>query len=216
MRLDQSLRHQVVDRADHEQRIAFRAFMDQGHELGREPVRRKPRGEMLRDRRLAEIVEGELFAQLPGEELSLDRLHRMAARDQFRRPQRRDQHQVSGSTAPGDIRDQVKGRDITPVEILQDHHERGGRGERLEGLGHFPEHALARPAKRFAAQRVAIRGREQRGHLEQPHRRVGAQDLDRPRVVAAQLSHRLEDGEIGLTHAVLLQALTAADAHGRA
>ena len=211
VRRDQPLGDQVVDRVHHEERVAAGALVDERAERRRKTVGGKTLGEVLRHEPLGEVFERQLLALLPGDELLLDRLERVAAHDQFRGPIGPDQHQVSGAAAAGDVGDQVERREVAPVQVFQHEHQRRPRGQRIQGLAHLAEHALARRAAGVAGEALAIGRRHQRRQLHQPHRRVQPQDLDRRGVVPAQLPDRVEDRQIRFAHPVLGQALPAAE-----
>src|SRR5262245_3495334 len=47
-----------------------------------------------------------------------------------------------------------------------------------QGFAHLSKHSLAGRSNHLSAERLAIRGAYQRGHLQQPHRGMGAQHVD--------------------------------------
>ena len=151
VRGDQACADQVVDGVDHEQRVALRPVVDECRQLARKPMRGEPRRQIFRNRLLAQVLEGQLFALLLGSQLLLDGLQRMPARDELCRPVRTNDHQPGFAPLPRQVRDQVQRRVVAPVQVLQHEHQRRFGRERLERVAHLSQHPLARRAEHFAA-----------------------------------------------------------------
>ena len=74
-----------------------------------------------------------------------------------------DQEQPRGLPPPGDQREQIDGRRIAPVQVLEHEHEgRFGR-QRLDHLRHLAQHPLARGPQELALQRVPVRASRSHG-----------------------------------------------------
>ncbi len=170
----QVFRDEVIDHVDHEQRVALCSFMYQLREFIGKPVMRKPDRQVLLDRLLVEIPERQLFTLLFRQQLLLDCFKRMPARDQLRGSIRPDHHQLRRRALRCEIRDQVESRTIAPVKIFEYEHQRLPGSELVQRVAHFTQHAFTRCSQHFATQPLAIRGAQQRRHLQQPHRRMRA------------------------------------------
>jgi hypothetical protein len=100
------------------------------------------------------------------------------------------------------------------VQVLQQQDERRLRGQGVEGLDQLAQHPLARRPLRAPLHGLELGVVEEGGELRQPRGRALLQDAEErvaPRL-PAHPAEGLEDREIRLGRAVLLDALPAADA----
>ena len=88
---------------------------------------------------------------------------------------------------------------------------------RLDRLGHLAQHPLARGAADLLPQLGPIGGREQRGQLEEPRRRVLAQHVNDALAArrAPQSRQGVEHRQVRFPGAVLFQTLSARDPDAR-
>ena len=102
---------------------------------------------------------------------------------------------------------------ITPVKILQQHHDRLFGRHRFDRLCHLPQHSFARGPLGPARQGLEGGRVEETGHLNQPARRVLTEDLSQPGPPggAAELVEGSEQRQVRLARPVVLDALPFAD-----
>ena len=97
------------------------------------------------------------------------------------------------------------------MEVLQHQHQRTVRGDGLQRLGRLPQHPLPRPAEGPARQVVPVAGLDQGRHLGQPGRGQAGQQGHGPGVGPAQPVEGVEDRQVRLGRAPLLEALAPGD-----
>ena len=163
VRFNQAFGYQVLDCIDHEERIALSPLVNDRAERARKAVSGKSRGEVLPHGRLSQVFELQFRTLVLRDKLSLHCLEGVSAVDQFRWPIGTDQHQVGGLATTGDRRNQIHRREVAPMQVFQDEHQRRIRRQRIQSVAHFPQHPFARRARGFAAKEFAIRGRQYRG-----------------------------------------------------
>jgi hypothetical protein len=208
-------RDQIVHGIDHEQGMPVRAIV----EMGREPPHLVARcdAEAGIDVGLGvsrgQRCEGDLLALPASLEVLLHAAERVIVDDQVGRPEGPDDQQPGGFTLARDVRDQVDGRGIAPVEILEHEHQRPRTREDLERFGHLPEHPSRPRDHRLAGDLPGGPLRLERRELRDPGGRMPPQDatdLAGP-VVPSHLPDRIEERQIGLAPAVLLETLSPCD-----
>ena len=141
----------------------------------------------------------------------VDRTERMAAERHLDRSIGPD-HEEPRRIAPlRQRRHEVERRVIAPMQILQqqDQRRRQGGDERRD----VAQHTLARAGAEPALERLALGRLDHPGDLHEPGRRMATQHVhDRtPAAGRAETSERLEDRQVRLAGAVLLDALPASD-----
>jgi hypothetical protein len=189
---DEPARGEVVDDADHEQRVALGAAVDDGGQLGGKRVAAKATAQVVAHRLLAEQLERQLLTPPLRLQLELDVLEGMLTDDEIDRPIGADQEQSRGLAAAGEERYQVHRGRVTPVQVLEDEHQgRLGR-QGLDGDRHFPQHAIARGPQELPFQGDPIGAVQQPRHLHEPGGRVAAEERDEP--VAARLPTQPTEG----------------------
>ena len=90
-----------------------------------------------------------------------------------------DEEQPRRLVAPREEREEIEGRGITPVQILENQDQRRLRSQRLDCLRHLSKHSLARGAQQFPLQPVAVRGLEEPRQVREPGGGVLAQERQR-------------------------------------
>ncbi|HXH82750.1 MAG TPA: hypothetical protein VNN07_07455 [Candidatus Tectomicrobia bacterium] len=206
---------EVIDEAGHEQGVALRTLMDQRRERAREAIARTLRVEVLTDVGDAESVQDDLGAPPVHEQFSPHGPERMVRRGGVGGAIRGQDHEA-GAARPWlrQERQQVEGRHVAPVQVLQDEEERRVPGERVDGLAHLAQHARRSRAERLPLQRVDLVRVGHRGHLGEPGRSVPPEHCRDARAVrpAAERSERLQNRQVGLARPVVLHTLPSADA----
>lgn len=104
---------------------------------------------------------------------------------------------------------QVEGGVVAPVQILDHEHEGTVGRDRIDGVAHLAQHAATRRSLDPVPQPAHLLGTPQTRHLCEPARRV---PLERPHHALASRQpaeppDRVEDGQIGLALAQVLDAL---------
>src|SRR5215468_12003228 len=94
------------------------------------------------------------------------------------------------------------------MQVFQNQHKRPVCCQRLEGYAHLAQHSLLRCSRHFPAQHFAIWSAEQKGHLQQPHRRVTAKHVGDLSVLTTQPPDSFQDRQIGLTCPVVFETLS--------
>ncbi len=189
------------------------------HELGQLLGDRGPgepatqhRGHRLR----AELAQPELAGQPPEPELGPGVGDRGAAGQGVGRPVGAGDQQPGRRGPPGQPGQQVDGRGIGPVQVLQDQHQRPVGGDRLQHRRRLPQPPLGRPAQGPALQLGAVGLLDQGRQLGQPGRGQTGQQDQGLAVVPAEPLQRVEDRQVGLGPAPLLEALAAGHQPGPA
>ena len=191
--------------------------VDDVGELAGERAVREPLAQIVGDRRLAEQRERQLLGAPPRLELARELPDGALGQGGLDGAIGADQEQPSGLLPPGDQREQVDGRRVAPVQVLENQHEGGVGRQRLDQLRHLAQHALARGPEELALQRVSVARVEEPRHLHEPGGRVSAQERDEPiaRAPAAEPGESVQHGQIRLARPVRLDALPLRDPHAR-
>ncbi|MFZ1123366.1 MAG: hypothetical protein WAN81_24345 [Candidatus Binataceae bacterium] len=147
-------------------------------------------------------------------EFLLHRAQWMVVCEHLHRPIGPKDQQSRRLAPPRDSRDKFQGREIAPLQILEQQHQRRFRRERLQGLRHLTQHPLLCHPLIQALQPRTFIGRKQRGHLRQPHRREPVEEFDHPLAAGflAEAAQCLEHRHVRLARPVLLDALAAPEA----
>ena len=203
---------QVLHEAVEEQRVSFRALVEQGRELVREPVR----GE-----RGVEIGAHVGREQPPRTDLpSVGAQVEEAVVERGVGPlevgvPKRDEEENALPLVPeamGQVADEVDAGGIGPLEVLGHDHDRELARGRVERVGHLAEHAFLVGPHRLALQQSGVFG-EGGGKLQAPGRRERAQELARAFGPSPdhEAAHPVQEGQEGLAAPVLLGAAPAED-----
>src|SRR5262245_22843309 len=126
-------------------------------------------------------------------------------------PLRSEEKHAYGFPSAGKCRDDVEGREIRPMEILEHEDQQSIGGDRLD---HFPElahHPLTSRTERFTLQGCLLAGFHQRRELQQPGWRNRGQQWDDAFLVRSpdQLIDRLEHRIVCFLSAEPFDALTS-------
>ncbi len=135
---------QIPQQIGHEQRVAFAALVHEAGEVGRERVLRELQGDVLRDRAQVERARHDLPAHPAGVEVELDRQERVPPLRQVRRPAGGNHQQPRAVDPPGEIRQQIGGRWIGPVHVIERQHDRLHAAELFEQRRDFALQAFLR------------------------------------------------------------------------
>ena len=102
---------------------------------------------------------------------------------------------------------------ITPVQIFQVQHQRCFCGDHFERLGHLAQHSLLRRHLRESLQASAILHANETRHLRQPRWGNSMQNLNQflAARLAAHSRQGLENRQVRLAHAILVDALPSPD-----
>ena len=163
------------------------------------------------DRLGAELAEPELVGQPPQPQLGAGVADRGAAGEGVGRPVGADHQQPGRDVPPGQPLQQVDGRGVGPVQVLEDQDQGPVRGGGLQRLGRLPQHPLPGPAEGPPFQVGPVGGLDQRRHLGQPGRGEAGQQRRRPGVDLAQTVEGVEDRQVRLWRAPLLETLATGD-----
>ena len=138
----------------------------------------------------------------------------MPADDDVGRPVGAEQEEARALGAQSERRNQVDRRRIAPLEVVEPENQRALRGERLDGVAHLAQHALAIRAGDAREKPFALRLREERRHLREPRRGVATEHVEHPipAGTAAHRRQRLQHRKVRLPGSVVLDALPAGDA----
>ena len=158
-------------------------------------------------------VDRDLLAQPLGQEVVLHGAQRLRA-GALERAEAAEHQQPRGLAAPRQARDQIDGRRVGPLEILEHEQQRALAGEHLEGIGHLPQHARRHRRDGAVAARPGGRIGVERRQLRHPRRRVPRQRVAQRSAarLAGERAQRFQHRQVGLALAVLLEALAARDA----
>ena len=85
---------------------------------------------------------------------------RVIAEDHIDWPVGADQQKTRRVTAPRQVRHEVQGRLIAPVQVLENDNQQAIGGDRFDRLGQVTQRSFARAASKLALQRLAIGGRQ--------------------------------------------------------
>ncbi len=213
----QPLRRQLVHHAGHEERVAVGAAV----EPDRQPVGERRAREARREERGRRLgrqqAERQLAAPATNPQLARERADRMLVHDGVGGPVRAEHHETSGVGPPGDVRQQVDGGMVAPVQVLEHDDQRTVRRQRLERVGHDAEHAIRGRYADPPLELLAFARREHARQLQQPFGGELAQAGHERSAVgaAAETAEALEDGQERLARAVLRHALSARDPRSR-
>ena len=108
-----------------------------------------------------------------------------------------------------DIRQPRQRRHIAPVEVFQHQHERALGGEDIQGFGQLAQHAGLCGLTRGPLEALPCGRRHQHRHLDEPARGVLPQRRNEPlpHWFPAETSQCLQEGQIGFTRPIVIQAL---------
>ena len=146
---DEAFREEVLDEVDHEQGIAFAAPVNQPREPFRWLMRGEPDPQVLRNCVFSQVIEWELSRESMRLQFPLDGLQWMVTQHHVDRSIRPNHDQPRRVPAPCQISDEVHGRVVAPVQILEHQDQGPFRRHRLEGVGNLAQHPLARGARRL-------------------------------------------------------------------
>ena len=199
---------ELVHHPHHEERIAVRALVHGTRQLGRKRMPAETLRQIRGDMRLAQEREGDVLALAPHPQLLNERAQGMRLHDDIHRAIAADHQKARCFLAARQHAEQVEGRIVAPVEILDHQQERGRGGQCLDGFRHLTQHALLGDPEQLAAQRLAIAAVFQPRQLHQPGGGVGLEYADHALGpgFAQQSSKRLEDRQIRLRRPVVLEA----------
>ena len=158
---------------------------------------------------LAQKRQGDVLTLPPHPQLLDEGPQRMSRHDDVDGAIASDHEQARRLLPPPEHRQQIEGRMVAPVEVLE-HQQNGRRGrQRLQGLGHLAQHPLVGDPERRGGRRLAVDPRQ----LRQPCRSVAPENTDDPLGpgFAQQSPERFEDRQIRLRRAVVFEARTARD-----
>jgi hypothetical protein len=163
------------------------------------------------DRLGAELAEPELVGQPPQPELGAGVADRGAVGEGVGRPVGADHQQPGRDVPPGQPLQQVDGRGVGPVQVLEDQHQRPVRAGGFQRLRRLTQHPSPGPAQGPLFQVGAVGGLDQRRHLGQPGRGHPGQQRHRSGVDLAQAAERVEDRQVRLWRTPLLETLATGD-----
>ena len=174
-------------------------------------------GEERMCRRLRERAERDLRAEVPDPEGLDEATKGMPGRPRLGRPERAQHEQSGGLEPPCDDVEEVEGRVVGPVEVLEHQYRRLVCAEGLQHLHDLAQHAVARDADHARLERCPLLLGDEPGKLDEPRGRTLAEELHEPAAVvcATEPSQGLEDGHVRLARAPALDALAPADVDGR-
>ena len=107
-----------------------------------------------------------------------------------------------------DVVHELHGSLIAPVQVFGDEHERMVLRVAVQELAHLPQHARLAGSRELAPQSLPFGSSGKPRKLQQPGRSDCTNELGERRVAAAQRRERLEDGQVRLAGAVLLDTLS--------
>jgi hypothetical protein len=138
-----------------------------------------------------------------------DRSQRMFPPQRLDGPIRPHHQQPRRATPTRHVGEPIEGRDVTPVQILQDDDQRPFHGEDFHSLGQLSQHTHRCHSIRQALERAAFSGRQQRRHLHQPARGMLAEHGEKGFPVRSQAEppQGFQQGQVGFPHPVRLEAL---------
>jgi hypothetical protein len=168
--------------------------------------------EVLGDFGSLERVQRDAFAKSADREILLKADRRWICRSDGSTLGRHDEH--PGGFAPSrEGRDHIQRREIRPVHVFEHDDQNPIGSDGFEHLADLAHHPLARRPDRFALQRVALVGLDERGKLQEPGRRTLSQQLKQSLVVRSpdQLIDRFEHWIVRLLSAERLDALASPD-----
>ena len=210
--VQQALLEPGVEQGRHEQRVAARALPEHGGHLGRRG-RAEPCRQVVADGVPAERPHRDLRAQATSAQISRKTVDGMLLRDGVAAPVRADDEQTRRLPSSGERIEEVDGRGIAPVQVLEDEDERELVADRLEGLEHLPEHPQVRGSDQAALNRLELVVGEEPRHLCEPGRCLPGEQRDE--LLAARLAgepaERLQHGQVRLSGAAVLDALAVSD-----
>ena len=189
--LEPSRSEPVVEEVFHEQRHAARAFVDERHEVG-VGLAADPCGDELADVVDGQGVEGDERGTLAETQADGECVHGLAGRRTVSGSVGGDDEQCCGTAIGGDGVQEVEGRVVAPMQVLECQHERGAPD---------PEEATASSSSRSMLSPVAPIERartssarsagDDAGQLQHPARRELDETFDKG--LAAHVVARLAD-----------------------
>ena len=105
--------------------------------------------EILADRGLDQVRERQLVALAMQQQVLLERSERVLADQDLDRSIRAQQEQPGRAGPSRQIGDQIQGRIVGPVQVLEPEHEETLVVQCLQRLSHFAQHSLRRCAGRL-------------------------------------------------------------------
>ena len=204
---------QVPHQVGHEERTSLGARVDPIGEGGGHPVARTLECQILADVVCRQEVQHDLPAGAAGLQVELHAQEGMLRDEHLRRAVGGHEQQRHARQAVGEKRQQIDGRGIGPVQILEHQHHRALLCQRLEERPELALHPLGRLCT-FGLQALARGIVQDRRHLQEPRRCHPAQRLDHR--LAARDAQRLQDLQPGQIRLGAGEALgRAAAAHER-
>ena len=182
----------------------------------RKPMVGKSAGEIRSRPHRAPALAGRSRGTAPCCQLVLQLGDRVLLRDGIGRTIARHIIRCAGSRRAGKGGERADGRMITPMQILEQEHQRAVERELLDEAQQLAHHALvARPGER-AAQFILLTRLQQLRQLQQPRRRQAAQERDRVPAgrLAAQPFQRFEQRHVRVARTVTVDALAAREKNG--
>ena len=201
------MRHDVVHYVRDEERQPVGATMQRAYEAFVCRQGWNSRGDVLADFFLRERIEHDLLRQPMQAKLVAHRPERMVRGDDLGEAEAREPKQPRAGATARDVIHELHGRVIAPVQVLGDEQQRAILRVAVQELAHFAQHAGLARAGELAPQSLAFGRAGEPRELQQPGRSDCANQIRQRRIAAAQCRERLENGEIGLARAVLLDAL---------
>ena len=126
---------------------------------------------------------------------------------------RANDEQTRGFLSSSERIEEVDGRRIAPMQVLEDEDERELVADRLEGLEHLPEHPQGGGSDQAPLNRLElVVGKEPR-HLCEPGRCLPGEQGDEMLTarLAGKSAKRLQHGQVRLSRATVLDALAVSD-----
>jgi hypothetical protein len=148
-----------------EQRVAVRPPVQRGDHGWGDRRARQARRHHRRHGRRGQHLEDQLHTVPVQRQGRLQGLEGVPMHDHLHRAIRAQEQQPRGRAPLRQIRHQGQRGLVAPVQILEHQHQGPHGGQRLDGLGTLPQHALWRGALHLALQRLTGRGAEDGGQL---------------------------------------------------
>src|SRR5207244_4343000 len=133
---------QVAQQIRHEQWTAFRLGVHELAEIRRELMAGKFEQEISFDLRAIQELERKLAADTACLPAGLELEKRVLGQQELRGAISKNQEQTHRIQAPGEVGEQVDGRNIGPVQVVEEHHQRFEARHVLEKGSEFPLHSL--------------------------------------------------------------------------
>jgi hypothetical protein len=139
---------QVAQQIRCKQRASFRPRMNQLGEVRRKRMIRKRERKQIFDLRPAEETKGQFVAHALRLQVELDAMKRMRAKEELRRPISHNDQHGPFAAMPADISEQIDGRDIGPMNIVDKQDDGADPRNRGKQIRNFMQHGLLRVCDR--------------------------------------------------------------------